>query len=128
MLWPTQLQRLTDADQPSPGAATLEEFRLAHNDVYSSHLGFNWLAELQATTSVLSTIDDHEVTDDFAGGAPPASDPRFTGQPGDFINETPLYANGLQAFNEYNAIANRTYSGTGSDLFDGAPDLYRYNT
>lgn len=116
------------ADVPPPAAATLEEFRLEHNDVYSSHLGFNWLAELQATTSVLSAIDDHEVTDDFAGGASPSSDPRFTGQPGDFINETPLYANGLQAFNEYNAIESRTYSGTGNDLFDGAPDLYRYNT
>jgi phosphodiesterase/alkaline phosphatase D-like protein len=116
------------ADQPAPAASTLEEFRLEHNDVYSSHLGFNWLAELQATTSVLSVIDDHEVADDFAGGANPSSDPRFAGQPGDFINETPLYANGLQAFNEYNAIENRTYHHTGDDRFDGAPDLYRYNT
>ena len=116
------------ADLPPPAASTLEEFRLEHNDVYNSHLGFNWFAELQATTSVLSTIDDHEVVDDFAGGAPPSSDPRFASQPGDFINETPLYANGLQAFSEYNAIEKRTYSGTGDDLFDGAPDLYRYNT
>src|SRR5262245_42863798 len=73
-------------------------------------------------------IDDAEVRNDFAGGAPPASDPRFAGQAGDFINETALYATGLEAFNEYNAIENRTYSGTGEDRFDGAPDLYRYNT
>jgi phosphodiesterase/alkaline phosphatase D-like protein len=116
------------ADQPPPPAATLAEFRLEHSDVYSSHLGVNFLADLQATTSVLSVIDDHEVTDDFAGGAPPSSDPRFAGQPGDFINETPLYANGLQAFSEFNAIEKRTYHGTGNDVFDGAPDLYRYNT
>src|SRR5262249_34897609 len=118
------------ADFPlsSPPATTLDEFRLKHDAVYSTHLGFDFLAELQAVTPVLSMIDDAEVKNDFAGGAPPASDPRFAGQAGDFINETALYANGIEAFNEYNAIENRTYSGTGEDRFDGAPDLYRYNT
>ena len=116
------------ADIPPPAATTLDEFRLAHDEVYSSHHGFDFLAELQARTPILSMIDDHEVTNNFAGGAPPDSDPRFAGQPGDFINETPLFQNGLQAFKEYNAIEDRTYSGTGEDRFDGAPDLYRYNT
>jgi alkaline phosphatase D len=73
-------------------------------------------------------IDDHEVVNDFAGGAAPSSDPRFSGQTGNFINETPLYANGLRAFDQYNAIESRTYKHTGEDLFNGAPDLYRYNT
>jgi hypothetical protein len=72
-------------------------------------------------------IDDHEVTNDLAGGAPPSSNSLFAGQPGDFINETPLFANGLQAFSEFNAIEDRIYSATGNDRFDGAPDLYRYN-
>jgi phosphodiesterase/alkaline phosphatase D-like protein len=118
------------ADFPlsSPPSTTLDEFRLKHDAVYSTHLGFDFLADLQAVTPVLSMIDDAEVRNDFAGGAPPASDPRFAGQTGDFINETALYANGIEAFNEYNAIENRTYSGTGEDRFDGAPDLYRYNT
>jgi phosphodiesterase/alkaline phosphatase D-like protein len=111
-----------------PTTFTLDEFRLKHDAVYSTHLGFDFLADLQAVTPVLSMIDDAEVRNDFAGGAPPASDPHFAGQTGDFINETALYANGLEAFNEYNAIENRTYSGTGEDRFDGAPDLYRYNT
>jgi phosphodiesterase/alkaline phosphatase D-like protein len=116
------------ADIPPLAATTLDEFRLAHDEVYSSHHGFDFLAELQARTPILSVIDDHEVINNFAGGAPPSSDPRFAGQPGDFINETPLFENGLQAFKEYNAIEDRTYSGTGEDRFDGAPDLYRYNT
>ena len=107
---------------------TLPEFQIKHNEVYSSYLGINPWAELQATTPILSMIDDHEVIDNFAGGAPPSSDPRFAAQPGDFINETPLFMTGLKAFDQYNAIENRTYSGTGDDLFDGAPDLYRYNT
>ena len=113
---------------PPPPATTLDEFRLKHDAVYSTHLGFDFLADLQAVTPVLSMIDDADVRNDFAGGAPPASDPRFAGQAGDFINETALYANGIEAFKEYNAIENRTYSGTGEDRFDGAPDLYRYNT
>jgi phosphodiesterase/alkaline phosphatase D-like protein len=116
------------ADLPPPAASTLDEFRLAHDEVYSSHYGFDFLAELQARVPILSVIDDHEVRDNFAGGAPPGSDPRFAGQPGDFINETPLFDNGLQAFKEYNGTEERTYSGTGEDRFDGAPDLYRYNT
>ena len=50
-------------------------------------------------------------------------------QPGEnFINETALFNTGLTAFNQYNAIEDRVYQNTGSDLFDGAPDLYRYNT
>jgi phosphodiesterase/alkaline phosphatase D-like protein len=117
-----------DLPTPPPPATTLDEFRLKHDAVYSTHLGFDFLADLQAVTPVLSMIDDHEVRNDFAGGAPPASDPRFASQAGDFINETALYANGIRAFNEYNAIENRTYNGTGEDRFDGAPDLYRYNT
>jgi phosphodiesterase/alkaline phosphatase D-like protein len=115
------------ADLP-PAATTLDEFRLKHDQVYSSHFGHDYLADLQADVPILAMIDDHEVVNDFAGGEPPSTDPRFTGQPGDFINETSLYSNGLHAFNDYNAIETRTYNGTGEDRFDGAPDLYRYNT
>jgi phosphodiesterase/alkaline phosphatase D-like protein len=116
------------ADDPPPAATTLQDFQIAHDEVYGSHLGVNYLAELQGSTSILSVVDDHEVVDDFAGGAAPSSNPNFAGQPGDFINETTLYANGLAAFTQYNAIENRNYQHTGEDRFDGAPDLYRYNT
>jgi alkaline phosphatase D len=119
------------ADLPPPPAhpaSTLEDFQLAHDEVYSSHLGFNFLTDLQATTSVISVIDDHEVTNDFAGGAPPSSDSRFNSKHADFINETTLYKNGLKAFGQYNAIEDRIYKHTNDDLFKGAPDLYRYNT
>src|SRR5262249_43943227 len=111
-----------------PTTFTLDEFRLKHDAAYSTHLGFDFLADLQAVTPVLSMIDDAEVRNNFAGGAPPASDPRFAGQTGGVLNETPRYANALRACNEYNATENRTYNGTSEDRFDGAPDLYRYNT
>ncbi len=76
------------ADYPSPAlrnidgtekaqAETLEDFRIKQSEVYSSRYGKNTWGDLRASTSVLATIDDHEVTNDFAGGAPVNSDPRF---------------------------------------------------
>jgi phosphodiesterase/alkaline phosphatase D-like protein/Ca2+-binding RTX toxin-like protein len=119
---------LGDFDDDPGGTHTLAEFQAKHNDVYSSHQGANYWADLHATTPILAMIDDHEVIDNFFGGAPPSTDPLRFDQQGDFINETQLYTNGLKAFHQFNAIEDRTYSKTGTDLFDGAPDLYRYNT
>ncbi len=110
---------------PLPQATTPEEFRAKHAEVYGERFGLNTWADLRAVTPVLATIDDHEVTNDFAGGAPPASDPRFAGFPGAFINETELYENGLDAFEAYNPIAAERYSGTGDARFDGKYKLYR---
>ena len=108
---------------------TLQTYQLIHNDAYSSHFGVNFIAQLQASTSILAIPDDHEVLDDYGGGGPVSSDPRFPSQSGaDFINETSFYKNGMKAFSQYNAIEDRTYRHTGDDRFDGAPDLYRYNT
>src|SRR5205814_108254 len=78
------------ADVPSPAldhpAQTLAEFRAKQNEVYASRYGVNNWAALRASTSVLATIDDHEVTDNFSGGAAPSSDPRFDNT-GAYINE-----------------------------------------
>lgn len=109
-------------------AETLQEFRAKHNEVYSTRFGLNTLGDLRSSTSVLSTIDDHEVTDDFAGGAPPSSDPRFAGFPGSFINDTPLYENGLLAFQEYNPIQDEFYGDTGDARTSGEHRLYRFRT
>ncbi len=118
------------ADVPSPAvpafqAQTLAEFRAKHNEVYAERFGVNTLADLRSSVAILAQIDDHEVTNDFAGGAHPSTDPKFAGQPGDYINETPLYLTGVQAFREFNPMRNSTVSGTGDDRLDGAPDLYR---
>lgn len=113
---------------PKPQAETLEEFRLKHDEVYGERFGLNALGDVRASTSVLAMIDDHEVTNDFSGGAHPSTDPRFKDFDGEFINEHPLYVNGLQAFEEYNPIEPLVYSGTGEPRFDGKPDLYRFRT
>jgi len=64
------------------------------------------------------------VTNDFSGGAPALSDGRFMENTG-LINQTALYSNGLQAFVDYNAIADLRYPLAGDSLTDGRPDLYR---
>jgi phosphodiesterase/alkaline phosphatase D-like protein len=109
---------------PGGQASTLAEYRAKHQEVYASHNGLNSFADLQKNVSIFSTIDDHEVTNDFAGGALAATDPRFSETTG-LINQTALYNNGLQAFVEYNAIGDRRYPLVGDALTDGRPDLYR---
>ena len=127
-----ELGDTTYADLPSPAlplspATTLAEFRLKHNEGYATHLGLNTWADLRASTAILATIDDHEVRDDFAGGAPPAADPRFD-QTGLFINETQLYRNGLQAFQEYNPLRDEFYGPTGDPRTANKRQLYRFQT
>ncbi|PZV19142.1 MAG: hypothetical protein DCF20_03005 [Pseudanabaena sp.] len=139
------------ADVASPGlknpdgtekaqATTLNDYRAKQAEVYGSRFGQNTLGDLRASTSILATIDDHEVTNDFAGGAPISSDKggangsnRFLAafpneNPNTLINDSKLYENGLQAFQEYNPIQNQFYGQTGDVKTAGERKLYRYNT
>ncbi len=108
-------------------ATTLDEYRLKHNEVYSTHHGLNTWADLRASTSILATIDDNDVQDNFAGGAHPSTDPTFDNT-GNYINETVRYGNGLQAFQEYNPLRNELYGATGDARTANKRKLYRYNT
>jgi len=112
-------------DFPGPQARSVEDFRVKHNEVYSERFGLNSLADLRASTALLAVIDDHEVTNNFAGGAPPPSDPRFDAT-GDFINDTDLFNHGLQAFQEYNPIRDEFYGDTGDPRTAGKRKLYRF--
>ncbi|MCI0712572.1 MAG: alkaline phosphatase D family protein [Chloroflexi bacterium] len=115
-------------DVPLPQATTLEDYHLKHNEVYSERHGLNAFAEVRSSTVIYAVIDDHEVTNDFAGGAPPSYDERFASFDGEFVNDTELYRNGLQAFNEYNPILEESYGDTGDPLTANKPRLYRYRT
>lgn len=99
-----------------PTASTLADYRDRHNEVLSSRYGMNTWQDVRASTPVYASIDDHEVVNDFAGGAPVGSG---------YYNDTQRYQDGLQAFREYMPIADATYSGTGDARFDGKPNLYR---
>jgi alkaline phosphatase D len=109
-------------------ARTLTEFRIKHNEVTSPYLNLNFWAEVRASTSVFATIDDHELTNDFAGGAHPQSN-RFTAPyPEPMINQTVMYNAAMQAFHEYNPMRVETYTGTNDPRMEGRPKLYRYTT
>lgn len=108
---------------------TLDEYRAKHAEVYGSHFGANFWAGLRASTSIVATIDDHEVINDFQGGALATSDPRFGDTtPGRLINDTALYDSGMQAFQEYNPIRDEFYGTVGDPRMDGERKLYRYTT
>ncbi|MEM8779363.1 MAG: alkaline phosphatase D family protein, partial [Cyanobacteria bacterium P01_G01_bin.49] len=105
-------------------AETIEEYRAKHSEVYDSRLGFNFWEELRGKTSILATIDDHEVTNDFAGGANADTDDRFPETEG-LINDTQLFENGLQTFQEYNPLRDEFYGDVGDERFNGERKLYR---
>jgi len=121
------------ADVESPGlpgidqARTLSEFHAKHAEVYSKKNSINAMSAARASSLFYCVIDDHEVTDDFAGGASPNSDPRFENEENvRYINESQLYRNGLQAFMDFNPIQETTYPEIGDSITDGRPQLYRY--
>ena len=117
-----------DVESPIlPGVAqatTLAEFRTKHAEILQASGGLNALVDVRRSTPMLATIDDHEVTNDFAGGADPASDPRFQNV-GAYINETPLFDNGLRTFEEWHPIGEERYGDTGDPLNAFKRKLYR---
>lgn len=113
---------------PEQTAATLAEYRARHNEVMSERFGLNTWRDLRGSTAILATIDDHEVVNDFAGGASPASNPTDFDQNGAYINETQRYQAGLRAFQEYMPIENRRYGQTGDPRTAKKPKLFRSRT
>lgn len=117
------------ADYPSPGlplsqARTIDEFRQKHHEIYADRYGLNLFANLQRSAPIFATIDDHEVSANFAGTAPTGTHPAFDTN-GVYLNQTDLYRNGLQVFHEFNPIEELTW-GEGGDTMVGRPRLYRY--
>ncbi|ERN42249.1 3-phytase (myo-inositol-hexaphosphate 3-phosphohydrolase) [Rubidibacter lacunae KORDI 51-2] len=108
-------------------AETLEDYRAKYVEVYGSRFGLNAWGDLRSSTSILATIDDHEVINDFAGGATADTDDRFPETAG-LINDTQLYENGLQAFQEYKPLRDEFYGETGEELTANERQLYRFNT
>lgn len=114
-------------DFPGPQARSVADFRVKHNEVYKRRFGQGSWIDARASTPLLAVIDDHEVTNDFAGGAPIGSDSRFDDM-GNMLNETQLFQNGLQAFQEYNPLRDEFYGDTGDPRTSGKRKLYRFRT
>jgi phosphodiesterase/alkaline phosphatase D-like protein len=109
----------------------LSDFRLKHSEVYSESSGQNFFAALRQISPLYATWDDHEVINDFAGGAVLGTDTVrniFTGVDGTFVNDTDVFNNGLQAFLDYNPIQQIQYGNTGDPRTAEEVNLYRYTT
>lgn len=102
---------------PGGPAATLDEFRAKHVENYAPNHGIDPWGELAASTATFSMIDDHEVTNDFDGGA-------FDPVNG-WFNQGALYTNGVRAFVEHNPMFPTTWPALGDPRVDGRPNLYR---
>jgi len=118
-------------------ARTLDEFRIKHEEVVSPRFGLNATSDLYRSTAILATIDDHEVVDNFAGGAAPGEspdapdigsspDPLFTDDV-DFVNDTQAYEAALQAYQEYHPLRDEFYDTPDDPRTDGERRLYRAN-
>ena len=130
-----------DLETPAlPGvtqARELSEFRVKQGEVVSDRFGLNTVSDLYQTTPILSTIDDHEIVDNFAGGAAPgdspdapdigsSDEPLFTDDVA-FVNDTQVYEDALQAFQEYHPLEDRFYDTPDNSRTDGERQLYRTN-
>lgn len=113
-------------DFPQRQARSISDFRIKHNEVYSERFGKNYWAALRASTPLFFTIGDHEVRNALAGGASPHTSQLFAGEQVDFINQTELYLNGMQVFEEFNPIRSEIYEGTNDQRIEGRPKRYRY--
>ena len=128
-----------DAETPAllgvKQARTLEDFRIKHDENLSSRFGSNIMAILNASTPLLATIDDHEIVDNFAGGAVPGqspdapdvhlSEPPLFTEAVDFVNETQAYQEAMQAFQEYHPIRSELWDTPNDVLTHGKPRFYR---
>lgn len=128
-----------DLETPAtPGvsqARTLDQFRAKHSEVLSPRFGLSATSDLYQTTSILASIDDHEIVDNFAGGAAPGDspdapdigsspDPLFTDDV-EFVNDTQVYEDALQAYQEYHPLRDEFYDTPDDARTDGERKLYR---
>ncbi len=119
-------------------ARTLDHFRVKHDENLSSRFGSNVMALLNASTPFLATIDDHEIVDNFAGGAAPGQSPDAPDvHPLEpplfidavaFVNETQVYQDAMRAFQEYHPIRNELWDTPNDALTHEKPKFYRKAT
>lgn len=129
-----EVGNLISADTVSPDlpgveqATTSQDFRIKYNEILSPRLGENPLADLRASTVLYSTWDDQNIISEMAGGEVPALSPQqfFFGTEGQFINQTPQFLIGLEAFKNYHPLRNEYYGNMG-DVDPNSPQkLYRF--
>jgi phosphodiesterase/alkaline phosphatase D-like protein len=133
----------------SSQARSLAEFRAKHSEITRDRLLADFggpivdgapvptfMQQVNASAPSFGTIDDHEIVDNFAGGAlpglsPDAPDigsdtrPLFTPSNAQFVNDTVVYEDALQAYQEYHPYQTQRYGDTGDARTAGELKLYR---
>ncbi len=121
-------------------ARTLDQFRTKHREIISqsavSATPNNFMGQVYASAPIFNTIDDHEIVDNFAGGAAPGVSPDAPlVNPGEaplftdavpFVNQTRAYRDAMRAYSEYHPTRSQVWSGTGDARVDGVTKLYRH--
>jgi len=119
-------------------ARTLDDFRIKHAENLSARFGSNVMTSMNASTPLLATIDDHEIVDNFAGGAAPGQSPDAPDvhpfEPPlfiddvNFVNETQVYQDAMQVFGEYHPIRSELWDTPNDVRMHGKPKFYRKAT
>jgi 3-phytase/alkaline phosphatase D len=124
------------ADRASPagdGAETIGQLRAKYREMRERVGPFDpqHLLRALAAVPIWSTIDDHEIVDDWSGGAPRTTDGRFSDSPlvdpdrPALINNTQRYADGMRAFGDYMPVREAVVDAPDDARSDGVPRWYR---
>jgi phosphodiesterase/alkaline phosphatase D-like protein len=132
-----QLGDTLEADSISPDLPEIRQsenysqFLTKHNEIYSPRFGINNWADLRESTTVYATWDDHDITNDFAGGAAPADSPQrneiFGSAETGFVNDTSVFDSALRAFLDFKPLREEFYGETGDPRTANERKLYRFN-
>lgn len=132
-----QLGDTLESDSISPDlpgvrqSGNYSQFLTKHNEIYSQRFGINNWADLRESTTVYATWDDHDITNDYAGGAVPADSPQrdeiFGSAETGFVNDTPVFDAGLRAFLDFKPLREEFYGETGDSRTANEQKLYRFN-
>lgn len=122
-------------------ARTLEDFRLKHLEILSERPeapGSNFMDSVYRAAPLLFTIDDHELVDNFAGGALPGEspdagdinpgEPPLFVDPVPYVNETQAYLDAMRAYTDWHPTLPQAWVRTGDPRTDGKLKLYRHRT
>jgi phosphodiesterase/alkaline phosphatase D-like protein len=123
------------ADRPSPVgiAETLGEFRAKYREMRErvSSADPQYLLRALAAVPFWCGGDDHEVVDNFSGGAVRTTDDRFADSPlvdparPPLINNTRRYSDGMRAFGDYMPLREAVVDAPGEMRSNGAPRRFR---
>jgi phosphodiesterase/alkaline phosphatase D-like protein len=109
-------------------AESLDDFRLKYRENREPRPGSSSsmtpMLDLYRMFGQYSVVDNHETANSRVRGAPPYITGGATAG-GTFVNQSEGFRNRIQAYSEYQPVADATVNGTGDARLDGTTQLYR---